>query len=399
MPTHAKRIAIVGGGLGGLTAAIALRQTGFDVTVFEQTHALGEVGAGVQLSPNATRIFARLGLAAAFRAIAFEPDAHVVRSWQSGAIVSRTPMKGVYEEQYGSGYFGAHRADLHAMLASALPPEAVILGAKCTSIDDNGSIVVLGFADGTQFTADLVIGADGIHSVVRGKLFGTESPHFTGNICWRGLVPAALVPGLVEPNMTVWFGPHANVVTYYVRGGELVNWVASHESGDWLDDSWRVPAPIEQVIDAYREWHPSLRTLFAQTEECYKWALNDRPPLTRWSVGRVTMLGDAAHAMLPFLAQGACMAVEDAYALSLALAMHPDSPEAAFQVYEAERIPRTTRVQRTARERSKINNFVSPLARLRRDIGYRLRKAIRPKEHTYNIDWIYGYDAKVTMGQ
>ena len=284
-----QKVAVVGAGLGGLNAAIALRQRGFDVTVYEQADRLGEIGAGIQLSPNASRVLIALGLDKAFEAIAFEPERHVVRNWKSGHIVSATQMRGVFRSQYGAGYFGAHRADLHAVLQRAVPAECIRLNARCTGVSQRADRAVLAFADGSTAEADVVIGADGIRSAVRASLFGPDKPRFTGHICWRGLVPASALPkGLIEPDMTAWFGPNGTVVHYYVRRGELVNWIA-HFEADWREESWTVESDWREAAQAYAGWHPTLGELFSRTERCYKWALYDRDPLARWTQGRVTL--------------------------------------------------------------------------------------------------------------
>jgi len=394
---EAKRIAVVGAGLGGLNAAIALRQRGFEVTVYEQSAELGEIGAGIQLSPNAMQVLIALGLAADFEAIAFEPNRHVVRSWKSGRVISATQMTGVFRPQYGAGYFGAHRADFHSVLARALPPGCIALNKKCTGVMQFPDRAVLAFADGSEAESDVVVAADGIHSAVRTALFGPDRPRFTGHICWRGLVPtSALRKGLIEPDMTAWFGPRSTVVHYYVRRGEMVNWIA-HHMADWRQESWRLETDWREAAAAYKDWDPRLTELFSHTQRCYKWALHDRDPLPRWSEGRVTLLGDAAHPMLPYVAQGAAMAIEDGYVLADCLHGSRGDPQAALKTYEMLRLPRTARVQLTARSRGEINNMTSRLGRFRRDLGYRLKRLIRPKEHTYKIEWIYGHD--VTAGR
>ena len=387
-----QKVAVVGAGLGGLNAAIALRQRGFEVAIYEQSDVLGEIGAGIQLSPNAMRVLMALSLDRAFETVAFEPHRHVVRNWKTGSIVSATQMRGVFRPQYGAGYFGAHRADLHAVLQNALPAECVRLNARVISVTQTSDRAVLTFADGQTAESDIIVGADGIRSAVRESLFGPDAPHFTGHIVWRGLVPSEALPkGLIEPDMTAWFGPNGTMVHYYVRRGELVNWIAHFES-DWRDESWRVESDWREAAAAYAGWHPTLATLFSHTERCYKWALYDREPLARWSQGRVTLLGDSAHPMLPYLAQGAAQAIEDGYVLADLLAAHRSDSVAALAAYEAARLPRTARIQRHARERGKINNTSSAFARFKRDLGYRLKRLIKPNEHTYRIEWIYGHD-------
>jgi salicylate hydroxylase len=396
--SRVETIAVVGAGLGGLTAAIALRQRGFEVTVYEQAPQLGEIGAGIQLSPNAMRVLIGLGLDKAFEAIAFEPNRHVVRNWKTGAVVSATQMKGVFRSQYQAGYFGAHRADLHSMLQQALGTDRVWLDSRCIDITQTPDRATLSFADGRTAVADVVVGADGIRSAVRESLFGADAPRFTGHIVWRGLVPTSALPnGLIEPDMTAWFGPNGTMVHYYVRRGEMVNWIAHYET-DWREESWSVESDWREAAEAFAGWHPTMGELFSRTERCYKWALFDRDPLPRWTVGRATLLGDAAHPMLPYLAQGAAQAVEDGYVLADMLARHRNDASAALAGYEAARRPRTSRIQLHARERGKINNAASAFQRFKRDLGYRIKKLIKPREHTYSIEWIYGHDVTARAG-
>jgi len=387
------RIAIVGAGLGGLTAANALLARGFDVMLYEQSGELKEVGAGVQLSPNAIKVLMALGLDRAVLADAFEPERHVVRNWKNGSIVSATQLKGACKDQFGAGYYGFHRHDLHKALLKSLPPERIVLNAKCVGVQSNARSARLRFADGVEVECDAAIGADGIHSVVRETLFGAESPRFTDHICWRGVVPTSSLPrNLVEPDMTAWFGPHSTFVTYYMRGGTLVNWAGFCEAGDWRLESWRVEGDRGEALKTYKDWNPAITQIIENTELLYKWALYDREPLRQWTDGRVTLLGDAAHPMLPYLAQGACMAIEDAYALAALLEKHEDSVPGALKAYETLRQPRTARVQRNSSARARTNELTSPFARFKRDMAYKFNKLIHPERHTYGIEWIYGYD-------
>jgi salicylate hydroxylase len=328
-----------------------------------------------------------LGLGPQVLDTAFEPEAHVVRNWDTGRVVATSPMKGVYQSQFGARYYTFHRADLHAALVRAFPAQRIRLNARCTGVKD----AVLSFADGTQFEADAVIGADGIHSVIRESLFGPHSPRFTGVVCWRGLVPADSLPsGLITPDMNAWFGPRSTIVHYHVRAGRIVNWAAFFEQ-DWRQESWRIEGDKEEVLRTYDSWHPTINQLVSRTERLYKWAIFDREPLAQWTRGRVTLLGDAAHPMLPYLAQGACMAIEDAYALATSLARSADV-ETALRSYEALRRPRTAQVQLASRARARPNQLNSPLARLGRDLVYKLQKLVNPSKHTYRVEWIYGYD-------
>ncbi len=393
------RIAIVGAGLGGLTAANALLARGFDVMLYEQSHELKEVGAGVQLSPNAMKVLIALGLDQAVLADAFEPERHVVRNWKSGSIVSATQLKGICRDRFGAGYYGFHRHDLHAALLGSVPRERIVLDARCIGVESKTDAALLRFADGREVECDAVVGADGIHSVVRETLFGPEKPRFTDHICWRGVVPADSLPkGLIEPDMTAWFGPRSTFVTYFMRGGKLVNWAGFCEAGDWRMESWHVEGDRNEALKTYREWNPAIIRLIENTERLYKWALYDREPLRQWTRGRVTLLGDAAHPMLPYLAQGACMAIEDAYALSALLDRAQGSIQSAFKDYESLRMPRTAQVQRNSSARARTNELTSPLAQLRRDLTYKLKKLISPSRHTYEIEWIYEYDVTTAAG-
>ncbi len=395
----AGRIAIVGAGLGGLAAANALLAKGFDVRLYEQSHELKEVGAGVQLSPNAMKVLMALGLDRGVVSNAFEPERHVVRSWKSGKVISATQMKGVYNHQFGAGYYGFHRHDLHAALLEPIPRERITLDAKCIGVETLADSARVRFADGRSIEADVVVGADGIHSVVREALFGKDDPRFTDHIVWRGVVPTEVLPkDLIEPDMTAWFGPHSTFVTYYMRGGTLVNWGGFCAAGDWRQESWRVEGDRSEALKTYAGWNPAITTLIANTDKLYKWALYDRDPLRQWTKGRITLLGDAAHPMLPYLAQGACMAVEDAYALSALLARREGTFEEKLKAYEALRLPRTAQVQRSSSARARTNELVSPLAQLKRDIAYKLQKLINPARHTYGVEWIYGYDVTSQVG-
>jgi salicylate hydroxylase len=387
------KIVVVGGGIGGLTAAAALAQSGFEVDVREQADRLGEVGAGVQMSPNAVKVVRALGLESALKAVAFEPEAFVGRNWKSGRALYRTPLKSQYNGIYGAGYYHVHRADLHDVLRQGSPAAAFRLGSRCVNVSQQGSVAVAEFADGTSVEADVVIGADGIHSAVRSSLFGPAQARFTGNMCWRGLVPIEALPsGLVEPMATNWLGPNGHVVHYLVKGGAFVNFVAVYETDAWTEESWSIKADRNELLSTYGNWNERLLKVFAAAEHCFKWALYDRDPLPRWSSGRITLLGDAAHPMLPFLAQGAAMAIEDGFTIARALARQTDDPAAALVEYQAARLARTARVQLGARERAKTMHLRSPIARLRRDVGFFIQGLRDPVMTSHRGEWIYGHD-------
>lgn len=342
-----RRVAIVGAGLGGLTAALALRQRGFDVAVYEQAPALGEVGAGLQLSANAVRVLASLGLVEQLTRRASVADGKQVRLWNTGEAWKLFDLGPVSQERYGFPYLLLHRADLHDVLRAALEdeaPGALQLGKRLARFAEHADGVDLTFADGGTASADLLVGADGVHSVVRAQLFGPSDPKFSGCVAWRGVVAAQELPEhLRVPIGSNWIGPHAHVIQYPLRGGELVNFVGIVERDDWEVESWTTPGTTQECAADFAGWHPDVQRIIAAVETPMKWALMLRSTMTTWSSRRVTLLGDACHPTLPFLAQGACMAIEDGVVLARALAAH-DSLCDALNRYEEVRIPRTTAV-------------------------------------------------------
>lgn len=387
------RVAIIGGGIGGLAAALALDRRGIEVTVYEQTAQLSAIGAGLNLSPNALKAFRVLGIEAAAVAAGCQSDYQLIRSWRSGRVIACQPRTGPMLERYGAPYLTIHRADLLAILARALPEGRIAFGRSCVAVETAGPTAIAHFADGSAVEADLVVGADGIHSVVRTSLFGPDAPRFTGCICWRGLVPTEAAPrALRAAELTAWWGPHGHVVHYPVRGGALVNFVAHWDSESWTEESWTRECERQDLVATYAGWHEALLRLFAASERYYKWALYDRDPLPRWSAGRGTLLGDAAHAMLPYLGQGACMAVEDGCVLAAVLADGQDEIAGALQRYERLRLPRTRQAQLGSRARARENHLASPWARLRRDVRLALRSRFGRDRTALQAAWLYAYD-------
>ena len=391
------KIAIVGCGLGGLVAAIAARRAGFEVAIYEQAHSLGEVGAGIQVGPNAVKVLRALGREEGLARFGALPEHHVGRSWKSGRVLFKSATRKACIERFGAPFYQVQRSDLHAYLRSSLPQDTIRLNKRCIGIDSAQHAARVSFADGTSEQADVVVGADGIHSTVRAALFGPGKPRFTGVICWRGQVPASrLAPGLIPPDSLNWMGPGGCIVHYYVRPAELVNFIAHRTTDIWAEESWSVEGERDEMLGAFVGWHASLQTLLHATERCYKWAILDRDPLPRWSEGRITLLGDAAHPMLPFLAQGGAMALEDGYILVESLKRMPHDVPAALRHYEALRKERATRVQMGSRARADVCQVISPLAQLRRDLGYLWNQWFNPGAAIQKADWIYGYDvAKV----
>jgi len=385
------RIALIGGGIGGLAAAIALRLRGFDPVVFEQADKLREVGAGIQLTPNSTKILRVIGLEDAVRKQGFEPGFMLTRDMTTGEVLFRTQAKGVMVERFGAGWFQIHRADLLDILTDALPGADIRLNARCLAIEpvEGGAIVEI--SGGRRERFDVVVGCDGINSLVRATLHGEQNVRFTGNMCWRALIPVNALPEKhLEPVMNYWMGRRGHVVAYFVRGGALVNLVAVMETDSWVEESWSVEGRREDLLSAFPKAHRDLRILLERVERCFKWGLFDRDPLSHWGRGRVTLLGDAAHPMLPFLSQGAASAIEDGYVLARELARAPLDAGAALAAYEAERRPRTARIQLAARAQGEVFHLHSPWARFKRAL--RLDRFEKPKADLLSKDWIYSYD-------
>jgi salicylate hydroxylase len=398
--TRPLRIAIIGAGLGGLVAAIAARRAGHEATIYEQAAAFGEIGAGIQVGPNAVKVLRALGLEQGLAEFGAMPEHHVGRNWKSGRVLFKSATRTTCLERFGAAFYQVQRSDLHAHLRKALPPEAIRLGARCAGVESGANSAGVRFADGSGIECDVVVGADGVHSLVRQRLAGQAKPRFTGVICWRGQVDASRLPaGLIPPDSLNWMGPGGCIVHYYVRPNRLVNWIAHRVTDLWAEESWSVEGDKREMLAAFAGWHPSLLTLLDATERCYKWAILDRDPLPRWSDGRITLLGDAAHPMLPFLAQGGAMAMEDAYVLAGVLKRNAADVPSALKSYESLRRERTTQVQLGSRARADICQVISPLAQLRRDLGYLFNQWFKPGAAIQRADWIYSYDvASVTGG-
>jgi 2-polyprenyl-6-methoxyphenol hydroxylase-like FAD-dependent oxidoreductase len=345
------KVIIIGGGIGGTAAALALMRAGCDVHIFEQAQIKSEVGAGIQISPNATRLLQRYGLGEALKPPAVRPQAIEVRRWDNGAILVREELGDAVETAYGAPYYHFHRGDLLSVLSDALPRGVLQTAQCCVGVTQTDGGVRAQFEDGSFADADLLVGADGIHSTVRRILFGDERPRFSGNVAYRGLAPAERLSHLgLRHNATNWMGPGGHFVHYFVSGGRYVNFVAVHEQANWERESWTDRGTVDDARRRYAGWHPQIHAILGAVDETFKWALFDRAPLEKWSVGRITLLGDACHPMLPYMAQGAAQAIEDGATLAACLAGVSRSDIApALQRYEVLRKPRTASVQAAAR--------------------------------------------------
>lgn len=388
------RILIAGGGIGGLAVALALRRAGFEPRVFEQAARLQPVGAGIQMSPNATRALLQLGCGEHLRAAAVAPEALEVRSWNTGRRIFSTPLGERCLQDYGAPYYHVHRADLHAVLLKALGPEPLHLGARCTGFVEEDGQVRMDFADGSSQWGDLLIGADGIHSAVRTAAFGPEHPRFSGYAAFRAVLPAERVRGLrLQRNLTSWWGPGRHFMHYFISGGRQLNCVAVVPAKTWPLESWSAQGTSAEFLAEFQGWHPAILEMIRATDQVFKWALYDREPLPRWSRGHVTLLGDAAHPMLPFQAQGGAQAIEDAVVLAGCLSRSAVRPREALEEYERLRKPRTSRIQMVSRGSAELFHLAGPVQVLKRNTQLRLTHQFRPGRLMHRMDWLYEHDA------
>ncbi len=387
------RVAIIGGGIGGLVAARALSLGGIEVAVYEAAPELGEIGAGVALGPNAMKVFRALDLEDDVRAIAGRWDWAVTHNGKTGRVISRTSRQ-QQASLFGSAGATAHRADLLDVLSGSVPGAIVTLGARCKSVEPDGEVAVARFEDGSEVEADVVVGADGIHSAVRASLFGPDAPRFTGKICYRSVVPVDAVAGPPpDTDNSQWLGPHGTIVLYPVRRDELINVVCHYDDEGYRHESWVSRCEQSEVLARYSGWHESLLRIFSAGDVWYKWALYDRDPIAQWTRGRVTVLGDAAHPMLPYLGQGACQAIEDGVVLAAALAARAEDPVAALALYERSRRPRASQVVMASRERGVSNHLTSPVAAWKRDLSIAVKRRLGRDPDGRGTGWIPEYDA------
>jgi salicylate hydroxylase/6-hydroxynicotinate 3-monooxygenase len=364
-------IAVVGAGMGGLAVTATLRQAGFHVEVYEQAQRFGRIGAGIQMMPNSMKVLRGIGVEDRLRAIAFAPYSHLNRDGYTGEMTRELPMP---ESLYGAPYLCMHRADLHDALLSAVPAETIHLNKKLTGLDQKNGQVTLSFEDGTTAEADAVVGADGVHSIVRDIVVGPDEPIHKGRIAYRAVFPAALMGGFdIGRSRTKWWGTDRHIVIYYTNKakGEVYFVTSVPEDAGWMTrESWSAKGDVKELRAAYEGFHQDVRNVLEACPDCHKWAILEREPLRTWSDGRVVLLGDSAHPMTPYMAQGAATSIEDAAILARCLrAVEGDDIEGAFKRYEAHRKPRTSVVQAI----SSANTWM--------------------REGSGDTSWLYGYDA------
>lgn len=390
MRTTVRRVAIVGAGIGGLVAAMALSRRGLQVDVYEQAPELREVGVGLNLGPNGSRILHRWGMGDQLRDLAVRPTALEVRHWSDGRMLGWQPMGEAWERKFGAPYYTIHRVDLHRMLVSEVPPGSVHLDCRLVNFVAEDGGVRLRFAGGGEAEADVLVGADGIHSIVRRAIVGPETAEFSGTSAFRGVAPVERLSGLPAETIFLWAGPRERLLCYPVSGGRLLTVVAVVPGESQDIESWSAPGDPADLATAFAGWAPEVKAVIAAMNDTRRWALYDRAPLDSWGTGRVTLLGDAAHPMLPHHGQGASQAIEDAVALADCLASSATtagglSLEAGLRRYESVRRPHTTRVQLGSRGSGSL--------RLRPAEDDALPSLVE------DVSWIHGYDVESALTQ
>ena len=383
------KVLIAGAGLGGLTAAACLLKRGFRVHIFEQAAKLGEVGAGVQQSANAVKVLYDLGLRDALDRVGVKPNEYEFRRFDTGELLHRIPFAQAHERNHGAPYYHLHRADFHQILLDkvrSLDANCITLNTKVTAFSENPGGVTFKLSDGSTAAGDVGLGADGIKSAVRAQIVGETRAEYTGYVAWRVTVPREKLPrDFMDLVGTVWCGPKNHCVVYWLRRGELLNFVGCPEDPSWDEESWTQRRPWEELKSAYAGWHPKIQTLIdaAERDQCYRWSLFDRKPIRNWSTERVTMLGDAAHPTLPFIAQGACMAIEDGAVLARALEGAASVP-AALDLYQLARVERCARVVTESAEHGTLYHIKD---------ASQMKKAFADRNIARErAQWLFNYD-------
>lgn len=387
-------VLIAGAGIGGLTAALAALQRGFDVDVYEQAPVLMEFGAGVQLAANGTRLLISLGLEDALRRVVCEAAGKEVRIWNSGQMFKLFDLGEDSIKRFGAPYWFVHRGDLHTVLKNAvlaIKPDAIHISARAMGYNESGGRITLEIEDGRRPQGDVLVGADGVHSRLRQQMFDPSQLEFMGIIAWRGLAKRAELSRELQAMVgTNWVGPGGHVITYPIHGGELLNFVGFGERDDWRLESWQEKGTHAECAADFENWNPLVHEIISNVDQPYKWALISRSPLQTWSKGRATLLGDACHPTMPFLAQGAIMAIEDAVVLARALDTIPDVEEALLR-YQNARVERATKIVNGSNETGKRfhnRTLADPVAA----VEFMHREWAPDKVRT-RYDWLFEYDA------
>ena len=346
------------------------------------------MGAGINIGPNASRLLIRLGLGEECAKVAFRSPFMHQRRWQDGKTLTRTPLGPAIEAEFGAPHYIFHRGELHAILAKAVPFERVFLAHRCTGVEQTGDRVRVDFQNGARTEFDAVIAADGIHSTVRRALLGREEPRFACR-AYRGLIPAEKVTDLARES-TAWLGPGRHFIHYFVSAGRYLNFVGHVEQDGWRSESWTEPGSVDDLRSAYAGWHPLVQRVIDAVDETFIWAVFDRVPLKQWTYGRITMLGDCCHPMLPFMGQGGAQAIEDGAAIAACFDKCGDDVEAALKLYEAVRQPRASRIQEQSWENKARFHMPDGPGQVERDAAM----ARGMTDWSYRaVAWVYSHDA------
>lgn len=362
------KVIIAGAGIGGLTAALCLTKSGHQVHLVERAAEFQEIGAGIQCGANALCVMQYLGVLDQLTRLGVSPKRVEFRDYQSGSRLHTMALGQPYKDKYGAPYLHLHRADLHGVLLDVFKQtnlNRMTLGASVESYNEESNSVQVILSNGQQLGADLLIGADGINSVVRTQMLGESPAKFTGNVAWRGVVPVERLPSdWMDTVVSNFVGPNKHMVMYYLRQKRLANFVGVVENKTWTNNSWSAKAPWEELNNDFKEWHPKVRSIVdaVDKDSCYRWALYDHSPFHSWSSARVTLLGDAAHSTLPFMASGAAMAIEDARILQRAIDQASSTAD-GLQLYQRNRLGRTTKIQTTSARAGNLYHFKSSLMR------------------------------------
>ena len=389
-----KRIAIAGAGIAGLTTALSLLHRGWKVDVYEQASQLGEVGAGLQISPNGTRVLQSLGLEPALKAVVCQAKGKEIRMWNTGQRWKLFDLGDDCLSRFGAPYWMVHRGDLHNILLAAFNARSdapVRLNARVVSAKSSSDGASFELQDGSQHKAYGLIAADGVHSILREKLLGEDKAQFTGLLAWRGLVPVHTISTHLQAQVgTNWVGPGAHVITYPVRGGQLMNVVGIIEKDGWRGESWTEQGTHEELLQDFGHWHADVGELMRKIEQPFKWALLGRSPQKGWAQGAICLVGDSAHPTLPFLAQGANMAIEDAAVMARCLSAQ-DTAEKAFAQFENVRWQRTADIVNRSSDNAK--RFHNPqLSDAAKAVDY-VSTEWEPEKVRRRYDWMFEYDA------